>query len=288
MNTNFKLWTGFIMIFTQRFQAVTLGSLLNIAISAFFLLTPQLSLAGISLTPSFVSVKMDSGKKRVSGKFEIANTGDTEERYRVKANHFVFHEDGSFSVMKPDANSLASWIKFNPKEFNLQPNSKRVVRYTIIPKVKAEDGHYWGVMELESLVPIAHTQKIEETNLTINFAQSILVPMYAAVGDLAYKGEVVSAKIDKGDVDGEKLLKITIANRDNGALFLSGKYKLVSSSGEIVHEDKLSGGVILPAMKREYLTKISPEVEAGQYSMLVEYFSPDLKEKLTKELTFNR
>ncbi|MCB1661600.1 MAG: hypothetical protein H6995_11645 [Pseudomonadales bacterium] len=275
------------MIFTSHFPTITL-SLRAIVLGTLFLLLPQLSLAGISLTPSFVSVKMDSGKRRVSGKFEIANTGDTEERYRVKANHFVFHEDGSFSVMKPDANSLASWIKFNPKEFALAPNSKRTVRYTIIPRVKAENGHYWGVMELESLVPVAHTQKLDETNLTINFAQSILVPMYAAVGELSYKGEIENVKLEKGDVDGQQLLKIVIANLSNGALFLSGKYKLTSKSGETVHEDKLSGGVILPEMKREYLTKLSPEIEPGQYAMHIEYFAPDLKEKLTKELTFNR
>lgn len=272
----------------KRFQILTFSSLLTVVMSAFLFFLPQVSLAGISMTPSFVNVKMASGKKRVSGKFEIVNTGDTEERYRVKANHFLFNEDGSFSVLKPDANSLASWIKFNPKEFTIKPNSKRVVRYTIIPKVKAADGHYWGVMELESLVPVARTQKVGDTNLTINFAQSILVPMYAAMGNLNYQGEVESVTLEPGDVEGQKLLKITIANRKNGALFLSGKYKLVSGSGKVVHEDVLSGGVILPAMKRVYVTKLSPEVEPGQYSMLVEYVSPDLKDKLSSKLSFNR
>lgn len=271
----------------KRYPTSILNSLLALAVSLFFLSLPQVSLADISLTPSFVNVKMGSGKKRLSGKFEIVNTGDTEERYRVKANHFLFHEDGSFSVLEPDENSLASWIKFNPKEFNLQPNTKRVVRYTIIPKIKAADGLYWGVMELESLVPIAKTQKIGETNLTINFAQTVLVPMFASIGDLGYRGELENIKLEPGDVKGQKLLKVTIANRDQGALFMTGEYKLVSSSGEIVHEDVLSGGVILPDMKREYLTQLNPQIDAGQYRMLVEYSSPDLKEKLTKELAFS-
>ncbi|HSR09864.1 MAG TPA: hypothetical protein VLS90_00360 [Thermodesulfobacteriota bacterium] len=104
---------------------------------------------GLSISPAFVEVSLDKG--RPAGQFTIANLGEEEERYRIRAIHFTFMRDGGVRYVEPDERSLAPWIKFNPTEFVIGPKERRAVRYVIAPKGKLRPGEYWAGMELESL-----------------------------------------------------------------------------------------------------------------------------------------
>ncbi len=82
--------------------------------------------AGIAISPAVVRLSLD--KKRPAGQFIIRNVGDTTERYRINARHFLYGENGALQIVEPDEHSLVPWIKFNPKEFTLPPKSRRAVR----------------------------------------------------------------------------------------------------------------------------------------------------------------
>ena len=105
--------------------------------------------ADIAVKPANMVISLENG--RPAGRFVIANNGEIEERFRIRATHFTYSESGALQVVPPDERSLAPWVKFNPKEFVLPPNSKRAVRFVIVPGANLQVGEYWGAMELESL-----------------------------------------------------------------------------------------------------------------------------------------
>lgn len=239
--------------------------------------------ADVNITPAFTTLDLGSTKQRTKGQFEIVNTGTITERYRIKATHFILNEDGGFDVVNPDERSLASWVKFSPKEFEMPPNSKRVVRYVVQPRGKPEDGYYWAAMELESLNVTRREIEQGDAKFSIGMGQSILVPIFGKLGNLDFKGEIAIAEL-KTVSDGTALV-VKIQNLDKGGLFFNGIGKFIDAKGTTVEQMKLDGGVLLPNKKRIYTTFLNPKLAAGDYRLRVEYHAPGLKEPLVKELS---
>lgn len=241
--------------------------------------------ATLSISPAYVELALDKG--RPSGQFQITNVGDSEERYRIKAIHFLFLEDGGFREIPPDDRSLAQWVRFNPKEFVLPPKSRQTVRFTVNTRGKLQTGEYWGAMELESLKTTHGRGKdAAGRELSIEVIPTILVPIFGKVGTVRYQATLKETRIvtsEKGEI-----VESQIANTGQGRLFIGGTYEIADSSGQSVASGILGRAYVLPGAERKFAVPLAVPLLAGQYILRVEYSSTGLEAPMFRETTLTR
>ena len=238
---------------------------------------------GLSIAPAYVEVSLDKG--RPAGQFMIANLGEEEERYRIRAIHFTFSKDGAVRYIEPDEHSLAPWIKFNPTEFVLGPKSRRAIRYVITPRGKLRPGEYWAGMELESLkTTIAAAKDKGGREYQIQVIPSILVPMFGILGKVRYQGILKEIRVAPNE--GGQAIQLLIGNTGEGKLVVGGEYEIRNSSGEEVQKGSLARAYVLPGSEQIFSGQLETNLPKGNYKVRVQRRSPQLKEPMEKEFEF--
>jgi hypothetical protein len=241
------------------------------------------ALAGLSISPAFVETNLDAG--RPSGQFIVSNLGDEEERYRIKAVHFVFQRDGALRRMESDQNSLVPWIKFNPTEFTLGPKTRRAIRYVIVPNGPLKKGEYWAAMELESLKTTMGSGKdTAGREYQLEVIPSIMVPIFARYGSVRYEGAIKDAVL-LSTSDGGQHMRLLLANTGEGRLLMEGDYDILDSSGRKVAQGQFGKFYIMPGMERIADCMLKTVLPEGSYKVKVNCRSPQLKEPLKEELS---
>lgn len=237
--------------------------------------------AGLSISPAFLEVNMDSGTP--SGQFQISNTGDEVERYRVKMVYFTFTQDGGFRELPDDEHSLVPLIKFNPKEFAIPPKSRQAVRFYIPNSGKLKNGEYWAAMQLESLKTTeARSSDGKGKNYRFQVVTNIVVPIFATHGEVRYTGAVKGIKlVDKG---AQKGIETVVANTGQGRLFVIGEYEVVSESGEVAAQGGLSRAYVMPGTERLLTADLTKELPPGKYTLRIKYSSSQLKQPIIEEI----
>jgi len=242
--------------------------------------------AGISISPAVISVDLDK-QARPAGEFVIRNTGDTTERYRIMASHFEIGRGGELNKVEPNENSLANWIKFNPREFTLPPKSRRSIRFVVIPEGRIADRReYWCFMELESLVQneATATDSLNRT-MTVRVVPSILVPIFAKKGKVPY-----GAEISKSTISGEAAPRIesVLVNTGRGHLFVDGVFEVLDASGDIIQEGGMGRTYLMPGNERMFRAGLRDDLPEGEYVVRLEYSSSQLSDPVRDEISFNR
>lgn len=236
---------------------------------------------GISISPAFVELTLDKGVP--AGQFLITNSGNEEERYRIRSIYFIFSSDGGFREMPPDEHSMAQWVKFNPKEFTIPPQARQAIRFVVTPKGKLKAGEYWAAMELESL-KTTEAKSTDDKGRTFRFEiiPSIVVPIFGKVGDVRYMGAVKAAKIVPNGK--EKELETLIVNTGDGCLFVIGEYEILNEEGQVVAKNSLGRSYLLPGAERKISAEIKEKLPTGEYTIRVRYNSNKLKQPLSEDI----
>ena len=239
--------------------------------------------AGLSIQPAFVEVSLDKG--RPSGQFEIANTGDTVERYRIRAMHFRFSKTGGLQRLEADKRSLAQWIKFNPAELTIAPKTRRIVRFVIIPRGRLEAGEYWGAMELESLqTQTGKTKDAEGHTMEVEVVSSLLVPIFGTFGEVRREGTLDSVTLRHDPKQGA-IIETHLTNHGTGRLLVEGSYELTNAAGNVVDQGKIGYAYVLAGAERLFSKPVSVPLPKGEYQVAVTYQSPQLDKALVERAT---
>lgn len=238
--------------------------------------------AGLSISPAFLEVNLTKGIP--SGQFQITNTGDEVERYRVKMVYFTFSADGGYRELPNDEHSLVPWLKFNPKEFAIPPKSRQAVRFYIPSHGKLKDGEYWAAMELESLKTTeAKSSDDKGRNFRFQVIPSIIVPIFASYGNVRYTGVVKQVKVvTKGERRGIESL---VANTGQGRLFLIGEYEILGESGNVESKGSLSRAYVMPGGERLMTAELPGQLPAGRYTVRVTYSASQLSRPIVEEVS---
>jgi len=244
-------------------------------IAALVLAVPAAPLAGgIGVTPAYLDVRLDKG--RPAGKFIISNPSKTEERYRVKMIHFELLENGGLRRIPPNSNSLAPWMKFNPKELVIPARSKRSVRFVIVPRGKLRPGEYWAAMELESLKASIRTGRdTGGREFKVEVIPTILVPVFGQVGKVRHSGVVTSTRLIQ-DKTGPAL-EMVVTNTGTGRLLLGGNYTVTDASGKKLAEGPCGHGYVMPRARRLFKSPLKATLAAGTYTLNVRLSAAQLK-----------
>ncbi len=252
-----------------------------LAVLFILLAFPLRGWAGLSISPAYVEVILDKG--RPSGQFLISNLGEEEERFRINAAHFTFLKEGGVRRIEADKNSLAPWIKFNPKEFILGPMKERLIRFAIVPPKNLSTGEYWAAMELESLKTVIQKMKDEEgRNYQIEVISSIMVPIFGKWGNIRYRGILKETKVSL-DEKGQSI-QVLVENTGEGRLWVEGDYRIINSSGEEVEKGSIGQGYLLPGLELAFSIPLKSNFPEGNYTVRVQCRSPQLKKPIANEI----
>jgi hypothetical protein len=237
----------------------------------------------VHIEPSYLDVKLDGA--RPSGAFTLSNSSDVEERYRLNALYFEITKTGGIATPETGDRSLASWIRFNPREVTLPPGTSRRVRFTILPRGTLTPGEYWCAMELENLdiqTVIAGDPNADpntETKATIQVTSALLVPIFGTVGTVNYSGELTAARVVS--VEGKPRLDILFQSKSSGRLGIAGNFVIKDDMGQVLYEDTCAQGYVMAGKQRIFDKDIKADIPPGQYTLSITAKASYVKEPLT-------
>jgi len=236
--------------------------------------------ANIAVKPSFVEVDLQG--KRPTGVFYVSNLSDKEARFRVNAVHFNYTEDGGLQMAPTGENSIASWIRFNPRELTLAPKSQRAVRFAIVPRGPVDQGEHWAGMELESLDIGEATSGDPNSGhaIRVRSSVSLLAPIFATAGQATYKGEITDVQVCTER--GMTVLKTMVSATGTGRLGLVGTYEILDPAGKSVKTGAMGACYIFRGGRRWVKQRVEG-IPEGQYTARVTFKAMHLEQPLTIE-----
>lgn len=228
---------------------------------------PLRASADLGAQPGYIFVNLSKGNP--SGRFIISNTGNEKQTFRARAMHFVLSKNGSIMPAKPDDYSLAEWIKFNPKEFTLQPKSSRIIRFTVVRDTSRLRRHeYWGAIEFRPLKGASFKSKTDKKGRRVEFKviSVLLIPIYGEMDGTVYGGRIshITAKQSKKHLT----LAAVIDNTGGGILRATGSWEISSiKTGDLVKDIPVELVTVFPKGVRDFKTTVPDQIPAGRYSI---------------------
>ena len=263
----------------QRFR----GAIARIVlVSGLALVTASPLFAVLRIAPAVVETRFENG--RIAGSFTITSTDAKSARIRVFPVHFGLSMDGQVTVVPVDSSSLAPWMKITPREFTLEPNSERQVRYAVMAPDSVPDGTYWGGLEF---LPLPSHQDSIDAQTSVKAIAIVVVPIMADKGKPRYAWHLDPDSMRSVVTPNGVALLTKIENRGTGRIPQKGRYEIRDASGAVVQSGETERLSVFPNSNR-FLTTTAPRtLTPGKYEYQVTYTSEVDGSKLTGALRFD-
>ncbi|MDH5256918.1 MAG: hypothetical protein OEX07_02890 [Gammaproteobacteria bacterium] len=259
------------MQFTKIFRFITFSF-----VSIFVLLQPLSASASLGARPAYLFVDLE--KRNPSGTFTVTNMSDEKQTYRANAIHFAISEKGAVQPVAPDDFSLAKWIKFNPKEFTLEPKTSREIRFSIIRKKNLQSREYWGAIEFMPLKGIKYSGETDEGGRKMKFEvlTALLIPIYGSMNGIEYEGKV--SNVTAEHLEDKTGFTALVENTGTGVLRLKGELEVLdAASGNVALKSLVSTFNVMPHQKRRIKILGKEALPGGRYTAMLrlQQTSPD-------------
>lgn len=155
--------------------------------------------------------------------------------------------------------SLRSWLKFNPRQFSIQPNGYQVVRFSVSVPKNATPGERRGI--------IFFSPSIGNSGMSVK--TEVGVTVYIAVEPAKRTFELT---LEKTVLNKDQHIEInyTVNSTGNAHCRLTGKYRLSDRNGKVVEEGGLGERVVLPGKTDNYVITGTRVLTPGQYRLYLE------------------
>jgi hypothetical protein len=242
------------------------------------LAAPSATRAAMMIQPSLIETRLDAGT--YASTLIVTSSDTTAQRYRINVEHFVFNDKGTVRTVPPDEHSLVSWIKLNPKEFELAPKETRMIRIAVVPPAQVKPGEYWAALEFEPLQGQMAEAERDGRTVRLQIISSILIPVIGQIGQMKYGADVRDLTAWKTEKGVE--VRARLGNDGNGRLRMKGTYELIGGDGAVASEGILGDGTILVGQERVFGQRLEGSYPDG-CSVRVKFGSDKLAEVLTGE-----
>ena len=196
----------------------------------------------LMVDPARIEALVSSGKS-INGAISVVNPGSDTLRLSAEVRDWEMTTQGDPIFSRPQGinNSSASWIRFNPRVFQLGPGKSQIVRYSITAPKGTRSGEYRSaiIFAVEASDPV-------KTSLTVS--GNIVTTVYANVGPVKRQGMVLSSYSSYS----QTVVNVSTIIKSNGNahLRLAGSFRIIDEKGQTVGEGLYAGRVIFPGQER--------------------------------------
>jgi len=199
----------------------------------------------------------------------VRNGGGVSVHILVSMGDFQVERDGNYKFLPLGKGpySMANWVDVNPREFDLDPQSFKQVRFTVTVPAGASG-------EYSDLVFFTTRPPRRPGGLAI--AERVASKLYEIVPDTAkFAGEIddVAAKPDSS---GEKYV-VDFHNTGNAHVYLSGRVEIKSGS-QVIDRVVLPKDMLVERNGKRMIEAVGKKLPAGSYSAIafIDYGGPNL------------
>ena len=146
------------------------------------------------LSPAFVNLTTDPGKQ-TSSEFKIINRNNFREYLNIQIAKFSVSNDGE----KPDIEYVSAddefvkWVSLSDKEFMIEPNGEKTIKFSINPPTDAALGYYYALV-----VNRSEETRARPGEATVNVAPALPVILEVKTPNAKKQLELVDIKMRKG------------------------------------------------------------------------------------------
>lgn len=228
-------------------------------IAAFFAFLP-VSAFGLQVKPSRFILQIKPGQQD-GGAIVVSNPSRDVLKCVAIVKDWDLNATGNLTTALAGTmnTSIGSWLKFNPRQFSIQPNGHQVVRFSILVPKNAKPGERRGI--------IFFSPSIGNTGMSVK--TEVGVTVYVAVEPVTRTFELTLGKTTLNEQKNAEIC-YTVNATGNAHCRLSGKYRLSDRNGKVVEERNLGEQVVLPAKKVDCAITGTQELASGQYRLYLE------------------
>ncbi len=235
------------------------------------------SMAAILVEPSRFILQIEPGKKE-TGAITIINTGDTPANLAAILYDWDISSDGKLNetVAGTRTDTLNGLIKFNPRQFTINPGQSQIVRFTIeAPKDNIE---HKGIVFFEET--IASGGEVG-TLITTKIGATIYAAPKGVKLSLQFQDITVTSKND------EVSLNIKAVNNGNAHLRMTVIYQLQNKAGKKLKDGSLSEQVLLCAKDATFSLPIANNLPSGDYRLILDIAFYGVESRLNRAIEFS-
>jgi hypothetical protein len=212
--------------------------LLSALLLALFVSHAPSAQAIYQVDPMRLMLQVPKDRNVVTGSITITNPG--KETVRLKAYTGYWGHDASGGLVfldQPTPSSIIGTIRFNPREFELKPGGRQVVRLAFPLSPDSPEGEYHSIIYFEDLQ--TEEQRLQPQDAGNKISAMLTIKQRFAVIAYIFKGDVkpgLALASYECNLEQDKLLSIiTLENkgnqhyRGNGSFLL---YRLDGTNGE--------------------------------------------------------
>lgn len=213
------------------------------------------AVAQVGMSPLFIEAEATRGRSQ--GVVTLINSTDRPIRARVYSEPFTFEKDGFTSLIE-DADDLAPYLQFSPREVVIEPNSEQRVRLLgqFPPSLPA--GEYRAAVFAEELLD----SESLESNIAINARVGTTV--YMRQGELSAELSALEASI------GEKSIELSVANKGDATARPSVNWTLLQNGVEVASGQE-SVRTIVAEGDRNFSLPLPTALPSGSYTLAGEF-----------------
>lgn len=226
---------------------------------------------GISIGPPRIEAVIPAGTEKTVG-YAVDYTRDFPEAELSVARLVARMEDWSlenngdikFAPVNTLPRSAASWVTFSPSEFNMAPDSRQIMRFTISVPKGTPPGDYYFASYVESRTP-PPPPKQGERQISISFRYYTI--FYVMVPDLTTEGELTG--LDAQVVNGFPVISPQMENRGNSRLRPKHTIEIKDEKDKSLFISEKDETTVLlggRSLKKGYV--LESELPAGKYKVI--------------------
>lgn len=169
----------------------------------------------IAAAPSRVTV--DVGRGRAGGSIRVFNLGDETVSISTSVQNWTMDSQNNIKVISPTPHSLDQSLIINPINFTIEPGKQQVVRYSVRPRSKPDDGEHRAMVFFNQV-----TNGPDEGTIDINFRMGVAI--YGVAGDVQRIGQLHGLSVNQ--LNKTARIAADIESLGNGNVRLDGQISI--------------------------------------------------------------
>ncbi len=219
----------------------------------------------------FAPTRIDLSDENPIGEIRLSNTSDITRSYSIALRDFIMTEEGVTALVENFDYSARRMVRYVPRQFELAPGGKQIVRIMARFPPGTEDGTFHS--HLEFLEDVSRRNELNQTDgqksrarMMAQIAYSTAIPVTITKGVISTTLDIVDARLDRDDQGKPVILMgITRSGNGQGNVFLEADY---------IAPD----GTITKAATRRTIY-VYREIDERKHSLLLELLDETLFQK---------